>query len=263
MKKRINTIGFGLLAGLVGMVFLSPGCQQKEKKNQAEPLVVYAAASLTDVIGEIIDSFEIRHQVRVRTNLASSGTLARQMEQGGDPDIYISASLKWADYIDRLGLILPGFKSEIARNALVFIAPKKSKLQIDTINSSLNLLSLLGNERLSMGDPSHVPAGQYALQSLNYYQWYENLNNRILPAKDVRSALMMIEIEESPLGIVYQTDAFKSKGVKILKKVPEESYEPISYIAGLCRNSKYGKEFFLYLQSDEAKGIWEKYGFKK
>lgn len=234
------------------------------KKSTTSSLVmVFAAASLTDVLTEVVDSFEVRYGVQVKTNMASSGTLARQIEQGEIPDIYISASEKWADYIDSLGFILQNNKTEIISNELVLIAPLNSTWDVISIDSSLNFISLLGSNRLSLGDPAHVPAGKYAKQSLEYYGWYDQLDDHILPAKDVRSALMVVEMEESPVGIVYRTDALKSDKVKILGIFPEKSHKPIVYVAGLCNDNKTAKDFFIYLKSNAIKPIWEKHGFKK
>lgn len=237
--------------------------QEQPSTESSEPLMVFSAASLTDVLAEIVDSFEVTYNVTVQTNMASSGTLARQIEQGGTPDVYISASKKWANYVDSLGYILEGNKAEIAKNELVLIAPIDSKLKVGTIDKSLNFIDLLGNSRLSMGDPSHVPAGKYAKQALSYYGWFSELTDKMLPAKDVRSALMVVEMDESPLGIVYRTDAIKSEKVKVLQAFPAETHKPIVYVAGVCSEKTLSKTFFAFLNSEVTLPIWEKYGFKK
>lgn len=226
-------------------------------------IMVFSAASLTDVITELADSFEVKYKIKVLTNLASSGTLARQIEQGANPAVYISASKKWADYIDSIGYLVKGYKADIANNELVLVAPVNSSLNQLKIDSSLDFSALLGDNRLSIGDPSHVPAGKYAKQSLAYYGWFNSLTNKILPAKDVRSALMVVEMEEAPVGIVYRTDALKSDKVKIIGSISEESHKPIVYVAGICNESEAAKYFFAYINSEEAKNIWLKYGFKK
>ncbi len=225
-------------------------------------IVVYAASSLTDVLSEIIDSFEIRYKAEITTNMASSGTLARQIEQGGSPDVYISANEKWAAYIDSLGYIKNGLK-KIIGNELVLVAPKDSKLEIKVIDSTLNLRSLFKTGRLSIGDPSHVPAGKYATQAMIYYGLNKQLTDKIIFAKDVRSALLFVEIEESPLGIVYKTDAVKSNNVKIVNTFPAKSHEPIVYVAGLCTNNRIARDFMQFITSPEMVCIWDKYGFKK
>ena len=236
---------------------------EKTGSEEPQPLMIFAAASLTDVLSEIIDSFEVKHPVHIQTNMASSGTLARQIEQGGIPDLFISASKKWADYVDSLGHILPGTKRAIAGNELVLIAPLNSPLEVAAIDSTLDFISLLGSERLSVGDPAHVPAGKYARQSLEYFGWYSSLEQKTLPAKDVRSALMVVEMEEAPLGIVYRTDAQKSSKVKILNTFPEKSHQPVVYMGGICKDNTMAKTFFEYLNSENTGKIWTKYGFKR
>jgi molybdate transport system substrate-binding protein len=157
MKKNLTKL-LSLLS-VFTLIFLALSCGTGSKKNVQNksgdsevqpPIMVFAAASLTDVLSEIIDSFEVKYQVKVQTNMASSGTLARQIEQGGTPDIFISASKKWADYIDSLGYILSGTKVAIAKNDLVLIAPLNSTLEVSVIDSSLNFVFLLGGERLSI-----------------------------------------------------------------------------------------------------------------
>jgi len=265
MKKVVIDIIMGIAIVLVAIFVVSCGNGNHDKgsKEIKESIMVFAAASLTDVLAEIVDSFEVKYNVHVKTNTASSGTLARQIEQGGTPDVYISASKKWADYVDSLGYIRHNLKSTIAANELVLITPLNSKINIPTIDSSLNFLALLGSERLSMGDPAHVPAGKYARQSLNYYGWFAQLNKKTLFAKDVRSALMVVEMEEAPLGIVYRTDAQKSKKVNIVGTFAEESHKPIVYIASVCNEKLAANNFYNYLNSASTKAIWTKYGFKK
>ncbi len=245
-------------------LILATSCKpvgNSKSSTEDKTLMVFSAASLTDVLSELADSFEVKYKVKVKTNMASSGTLARQIEQGGKPDIYISASKKWADYVDSLGYIQKGFKATIANNQLVLIAPKTSTTEVASIDSTLDFISLLKDARLSMGDPAHVPAGKYAKQSLEYYGWYKQLNGKTLPAKDVRSALMVVEMEEAPMGIVYKTDALKSTKVKILNSFPENSHKPIMYVSGVINDKQIAKDFFAYIQTAQAKTIWEKYGF--
>ena len=224
-------------------------------------MMVFAAASLTDVLSELIDSFKVGHPVRINTNMASSGTLARQIEQGGTPDLFISASKKWADYVDSIGSVIKPYKTIIARNDLVLIAPGDSRLGTVKADSSMNIMPVLGNNRLSMGDPAHVPAGQYAKQALEYFGLYRTLTGKLLPAKDVRSALMVVEMGEAPLGIVYRTDAQKSGKVKIVGVFPDRSHKPIVYVSAICKESELSKKLYAFLKSDKAKPVWAKYGF--
>lgn len=241
-------------------------CNYNEKTHdsaEVESIMVFAAASLADVISEVADSFEIKYNVSVQVNLASSGVLARQIEQGSRADVYISASKRWADHVQSLGAFQNNSISFLAMNSLVLVAPKNSGIPVARIDSSFSVKRLLGMNRLSIGDPTHVPAGKYAKQSLEYFGWYKELENRLLPAKDVRSALMVVELGEAPLGIVYKTDALKSKKVDLLGDFPQYSHEPIVYVGGVCSTNSYAKLFLEYMSSENIKVTWERYGFLK
>lgn len=248
---------------LVAAIALMTACSGGTKKAEPTEITVFAAASLTNVLNELIDSFKVDNNVKVTTNLASSGTLARQIEQAGAPDLFISASKTWAEYVDSLGLVVKPYKETISLNDLVLIAPKESAIETLTVDSTLDIASVLQGGRLSVGDPEHVPAGKYAQQSLNYYGWYDKLSPSFLPAKDVRSALMVVEMGEAPLGIVYRTDAEESAKVKIVGTFPDQSHKPIVYVSCLCKESEMGKAFYEYIKSDKTASIWKKYGFNK
>ncbi len=235
----------------------------KAKGETKERVLVFAAASLTDVLSEMVAVYEEKYPTEIKLNLASSGTLARQIEQGGSADIYLSASKTWADYVDSLGLIQKGLRQDIAKNELVLISPLNSTLDTIEIDNQTDFDAILGQGRLSLGDPSHVPAGRYAKQSLDFLDAYDGLKTQLLPSKDVRSALMMVELGEAPLGIVYRTDAMKSKKVKVSGVFPEESHKPIVYVAGVCNAKKSAIDFYSFLSSTEAMPIWAKYGFNK
>jgi molybdate transport system substrate-binding protein len=248
---------------IVLFVVFATSCGTKGKKAaDTKQITVFSAASLTDVLGEIIDSFEVKYPIKVQTNLASSGTLARQIEQGEKPDVYISASKKWADYVESLGVVVAPYKTSIAKNELVLIAPKDSEQEPIAIDSATNFIDLLKDNRLSIGDPAHVPAGKYAKQSLEYYEWFAKLDGKLLPAKDVRSALMVVEMGEAPVGIVYLTDAMKSEKVKVIGTFNEASHKPIVYFSSIVTENDESKDFYNFLTSEEMKPVWSKYGFK-
>ena len=149
----------------------------------------------------------------------------------------------------------------IAGNSLVVVVPLDSPL--DSISFEPNLPEFFTG-RLAMGDPKHVPAGDYAQQALNNAGYAAELKDRILPAKDVRSALMVVELGEAEMGIVYKTDALKSGKVKIVSEIPESLYSPVGFYASVLKtkNNKQTMGFYEYLSSPDAKVIWLKHRFK-
>lgn len=237
------------------------GCSQKKKSEKSE-LVIFCAASLADVVSEIASGFKEEYRIQVKINLASSGTLARQIEHGASPAIFISANKKWVDYLNNLKLTVPETGKKVAGNSLVLIAPKESSIDSLAFSPEINLPEIFEG-RLSIGDPQHVPAGQYAVQVLENLGCNEKLKSRFLPAKDARSALMVVELGEVEAGIVYKTDALKSGNVKIVTEFPDSLHAPLYYYMSVIssQNNENSKKLYNYIVSEKAKYIWEKYGF--
>lgn len=237
-------------------ILLLQGCHTIKKRPDNE-IRIFCAASLADIITEIKDSFLLQQPVKVKLNIASSGTLARQIGQGNHADIFIPASKQWADYVGETGLF--GRQKALYQNTLVLVAPKNS--EIDTIDFTLSIAPHFSGY-LSMGDPAYVPAGTYAHEALSSLGWYDGLEKRILSTKDVRSALMMVELGECQLGIVYYSDAIRSQKLKILGTFPEDTYEPAIIYALLSNLAKGAStEFYKFLSDKSMKPLWLKYGF--
>lgn len=236
-------------------ILLLSSCQSNSDENKAT-VTVFCAAGLADVITELSDSFEAKNQVDIKINLASSGTLARQLASGNKADIYISASQHWADYADSLDLFAE--RKPLYQNRLVFITSVNSLLDnIEFMNPDIPEF----DGRLSIGDPQHVPAGQYAKEALIYLGWWDKLTDRTLPAKDVRSALMPVELGECELGIVYYSDAIASKKVRIVGVFPSDTHSPVIFHALLSKEtSRKAVEFYQMLNNNNFEEIWIKFG---
>lgn len=229
-------------------------CSGKKKQDEKPVLYVFAAASLSNVISEIADSFEVAQKVEIKLNLAASGTLARQIEQGAEADVFFSANKSWMDYLVEKNLSLES--APFAANDLVLIASPGDSATVDDV---VSLLKSTQN-KVAVGDPGYVPAGKYAQQVFDYY--HLNLSSKLLQTNDVRSALMMVEMGEAGYGIVYKTDAFQSGRVHIVYTFPEESHQPVSYFQLLVSGKPLAKEFYNYLYSPKTKAILSKYQFK-
>lgn len=241
-----------LLSSLI-IVLVLFSCSNSKKKKREKELTVFAAASLADVIIEISDSFRLEHEIKVQLNIAGSGTLARQIEQGAQADIYLSANKGWTEYLVEKEKSYS--TSVFALNDLVLISSAKRTDEVSDISDFLSNI----NGKIAIGDPGYVPAGKYATQVLEYYEL--DLSPKLFQTVDVRSALMMVEMGEIPFGIVYRTDALQSKKVKLIYTFSEESHEAVEYYRVLTSQKDLANEFYDYLYSAKAKEILQKYSF--
>ena len=250
---RILTICFCLVSSQ-----LSQSCKPDKK---GEKLNVFAAASLNDVLTKTAEVYKKQTGVDLSLNFASSGLLARQIVQGAEVDFFFSANLDWVNYILDKDLLLASSKLELARNKMALIVPKASQLN-KLNNFNPKEINTLFEGRIAIGDPKHVPAGKYAKEILEHFNIWQTLKTRILPCKNVRETLLMVEMGEVDLGIVYLSDAIKSKKVRCIYEFEESSSSTILYYSAhrTNPNSKVS-DFQKFLKQAKTKRIWKDYAF--
>ncbi|QPB43204.1 molybdate ABC transporter substrate-binding protein [Rodentibacter haemolyticus] len=231
--------------------------------NTFAKVTVFAAASMTDALQQVAADYAKQNPKNdVVFSFASSSTLAKQVEEGAPADIFVSASNKWMKYLSEKNLTQKETEKVLAGNALVLIAPVKSAVDFVEVSKG-EWIEALKDSYLSVGDPAHVPAGQYAEESLTKLNLWDKVKNRLARAKDVRGALALVERAEAPYGIVYSTDAKVSKNVKIVGVFPTGSHKSVEYPVAILKDhdNADSRDFLKYLESDEAKKVLVSYGF--
>lgn len=215
------------------------------------------AASLKDVINELSDSFAKKNPgIKFVKNYGGSGALAKQIENGAPADIFISANLEWMDYLKARKLVDTASIGTFAHNTLVFAGAADKKIKA--------MQDLLKLEKIAIGSPKSVPAGEYAADAFKKAGLDKQLEKKLVMAKDVRECLMYAERGEVDGAFVYRTDALQAKQAKILFTVPQELYPRVTYpmaltVTGL--KNRGAAAFYTFLQSGEAKAVLSKYGF--
>ncbi|MCL2029772.1 MAG: molybdate ABC transporter substrate-binding protein [Deltaproteobacteria bacterium] len=228
-------------------------------------ITVFAAASTTNALTEIAKIYEAQGKGPVAHSFASSSTLAKQIANGAPADVFLSANTEWMDYLEEKGLLEAGSRADLLGNRIVFIVPASSAIRDITVSPQLDLAALLGKDGLlAVGDPAHVPVGIYAKAALERLGLWPQAENRLAPAKDVRAGMVLVERGESPLGIVYASDAVISDKVRVAGVFPLDSHPNINYPAAALKTSKSGAalDFIKFMGGPQAREIWGKYGFE-
>lgn len=228
-------------------------------------VTVFAASSMTNALQTAKQAFQKTHpDTHIQLSFASSSKLARQIENGAPANIFISADQKWMNYLAEKQLIAEQSRVDIARNRLVLIVPKDSKVTKVNLRAP-QWTAYLGDGRLAIGEPNAVPAGRYAKQALTAIHAWHWVEKKLAPAANVRVALSYVERGETPMGIVYATDAKLTDKVRVLAEFPKSSYEPITYPAALVKgqDNAESQAFLAFLRSDEGQKIFAQYGFMR
>ena len=236
------------------------GCGNADPQPKGKGLVVvFAAASTNNAMEAIKAAFSQSTATEVRTSYAASSTLAQQMENGAEADLFLSADVKWADYIQ--GKLAVAKRRNLLGNRLVIVVPADSKLKLaqpaDLASDDV--------KHLALGDPDAVPAGRYAKQALSKLGIWEKVRGKVAAAEDVRHALAYVETGAAEAGIVYATDAAVSKKVRVALEIPANLTEAVHYPVLLLKraaDNKAAESFYDYLGSPEATRVFEQFGFE-
>ena len=250
------------LAGLVLIAIVACGISTPAASaDSGSTTIVFAAASLTNVLDEIAKDYGGKSHQTVKASYAASSVLARQIEAGAKADIFFSADEEWMDYLQSRSLTDMRSRKALLTNRLVLVAPVSSTLELK-IAPGFGLAAALGGKRLATGDPDSVPVGKYARSALTTLGVWNDVADRIVRADNVRTALLFVERGEVPLGIVYLTDALIDKKVRVVDTFPANTHSPIVYPVALTRTASPGAaQFVAYLSSPDAGRVFIKYGF--
>lgn len=225
-------------------------------------ITVFAAASMTQALGEIAALWTTQGNPAPRLVFGSSAALARQIDEGAPAQVFVSADESWMDLLVAHGLVQADTRADIAGNSLVMVGPHGAPPLSLTPAALTQRLGAQG--RLAMADPDAVPAGRYGAAALKALGLWDSVSTRLAPAADVRACLLLVERGEAPLGIVYATDARLSTAASVVASFPESSHMPIRYPvaaltgAGLMRE---GAAFARFMVTPAAQAVLRKYGF--
>lgn len=262
--QKVLVIGFIVL--MLGLV----GCQSKNTKTETtnntktettnnakeatqtedkegQSITVSAAASLTDAL----DKLQTEYKKPVQFNYGSSGALRTQIESGAPADVFVSASKEHVTKLEEKGLVKES--QDLLKNKLVIVG----KEDLKSIDDIANL------DKFAIGDPESVPAGKYAKEALTNLGFFDKMQDKFVLGTDVRQVLEWVKSGEVPYGIVYKTDALVAKDdVKIVYEFEPTSHKDIIYPIALLSDTPEAKEFYEYLKGDEAKKVFEEFGYE-
>lgn len=237
-----------------------PGSLPADEAKQPQ-ILVFAAASLADVLRGIGAAYEKTSAARVKMSFDASSNMARQIEAGAPADVFLSADEQWMDYLQKRDLIQAATRRNVVGNRLVLIAPAGSRIKL-RIAPHFPLAAALGDGRLATADPDSVPVGRYARSALTALGVWDEVAARLARAENVRAALAYVDRGDAPLGIVYASDALVDRGVRVVDTFPADSHAPIVYPVALTKSAKAEAAGFVrYLFSPQAHQAFVRYGF--
>ncbi len=239
-----------LIACLATMVL---ACGTPTSANK-EPVLVFAAASLTDAFGEIATMFRAANpEFDVQLNLAGSSSLREQILEGAPADVFASANTSNMDQVIEAGGA--SASATLATNILQIAVPPGNPAGVTEFAD-------FAREGLLIGLCAEgVPCGDFGRQAL--------ASAGVVPAvdtnePDVRALMVKIEAGELDAGIVYVTDVLAAGDSVEGVDIPADSNVVATYpIAALINapNPEGANAFVTFTLSNEGRAILARYGF--
>lgn len=247
---------------LIAALSFYSGCNfGGSNSGNSESLTVSAAVSLKDAFTEISVVYKSKTGKSVIFNFGASGTLQKQIETGAPVDVFASAGGRQMDELAAKNLIDKETRKDFASNKLVLIVPQNSALNLTNMND----LADAKVQRIAVGNPKTVPAGEYSEQLFERKNLKTVLQAKLILAENVRQVLDYVMRGEVDAGMVYESDALNAKDkVRIAATASEGDHEPILYPIAILKDSKQkqsAKEFLDFVLSADGQQILQKHGF--
>jgi molybdate transport system substrate-binding protein len=247
-----------LLTIAVAVAAFSPGAGKAETPaaspgtEKDRPVIVFAAASTKTALDAVAAAW--------KTNTGKTA-FAKQIEQDAPADIFISADLKWMDYLEKAKLIRAGTRRKLLGNNFILIEPSDADVKLE-IAKGFDLAGATGDGKIAVCTLNSCPSGIYAKEALESLGVFASVEAKLAQADNIRNALTLVARGEAKFGIVYATDAKAEPKVKLVGTFPEASHSPINPVALVEASKNPDAPFFLsYLKSQAATKIFTGQGF--
>ena len=230
------------------------GCSDREDGGP----IVLAAASLQGPLNRIADEWARAGHPRPVISYAGSQVHARQVQAGAPADLVFLADREWMDALAAGGHLDEAGRRDVVSNAMVVVRSAGGAATASTPAAAL------ASGRIAMGEPETVPAGRYGRAALVTLGLWGSVAPRVIPAENVRAALVLTERGEVDAAIVYASDAAASREVRVAAYLPESAHPQIRYPAARLRTSHHREaaSFLEHLVSPEAGAIFARHGFR-
>ncbi len=225
-------------------------------------IMIAAAASMETILTEdLIPMFEEQNPgIQVEGTYDSSGKLQTQIEEGMVVDLFFSAATKQMDQLTNEGLIAENTRVDLLKNRIVLIIPADATVDIAKFED------ITKADRIAIGDPDSVPAGQYAKEALTSLGLWDEVIAKASLGTNVNEVLNWVAEGSADAGIVYATDAsLQPDKIKIVAEASSGSLKqdviyPVAVIKASAKQVA-AQKFIDFLASKEAMQIFESYGF--
>jgi molybdate transport system substrate-binding protein len=242
-----------LLFGALLLALVIAACTSHTKNPAVDsPLIVAAAANLTEAFEEIGPKFTNKTGIRVVFSFGATADLAKQIENGAPFDVFASADTEHVEQLETKALLTPGTRAIYARGRLVMWLPPNSNLKAEKLED----ITAKQFERIAIAKPDVAPYGRATVESLRALGIWNAIEGKVIYAQNVSQAKQFAgtgnaEVAFIPLALV-------KTGEGTYLEVSDELHQPINQALGIVRESArqtHARQFVDFLLSGEGREL--------
>lgn len=245
---------------LIALVSLSAifGCSRGAPTDENAEIIVAAAADLAPAFEELGRQFERETGTRVTFSFGSTGTLAKQIENGAPVDLFAAANVEFIDQLDRQGLILSETKALYARGRITIWTRADGALKIERIED----LAGVEVERVAIANPEHAPYGRAAREALESAGIWKAVEHKLVYGENVRQAMQYAETGDADAAITALSLSVQSNGRWTL--IPQDVHKPLDQALAVIKGARReleARRFAEFVNSAQGRATMREYGF--
>ena len=228
------------------------------------PPRVAAASDLQFALTDIADRFAMDTGQRVDLVFGSSGTLARQIQDGAPFALFLSADEAFVQQLARAGRTRDqGVLYAIGRIVL-FAPPGSPFIPSEGFDGLTRLIERGHVTRVAIANPDHAPYGRAAEQARRQRALWHELRTSLVLGENVSQAAQFATTGNAVGGIIAYSlalaPAMTERGSHFL--IAPDDHEPLGQRMVLLANAgPVAERFYRYLQEPAARETLARYGF--
>jgi len=252
---------FCILVGALGILLTGCSSRPSDKLD----FTIAAASDLRYAMDKLAPRFQARHpQVTVKVSYGSSGQFSQQIAHGAPYDVFCSADLAYPRSLAAKGLTLPGSEFIYGIGRIVIWAPSESPLDVE--QRGFDSLRDSAIRYIAIANPAHAPYGKAAVAALQTAGMYEGLKGKFAFGESVSATLQYVQRGSAEVGIVALALALAPPVRETGRywEIPLESYPRLEQGGAIIKSTKHAavaQDFRLFMLSEEARAILDRYGF--
>ena len=227
-------------------------------KSNGRTVRIAAAADTARAFTEVGKAFTQKTGITPQFDFASSGMLAKQIEQGAPFFLFAAANRTYVDQVIQTGRCDAKTAKTYARGQIVVWSPNGTAAPV-------KLEDLLDPRftKIAIANPDHAPYGAAAKQALQKAGLWDQLQSKIVLGENVEATMQYARTKTVDASIIALSLAVVSDGGSFMKIDPS-LYEPLDQAMVVCGNGEEADrahQFLDFVLSPDGREVMTRYGF--